>query len=97
MSELFAITEFCMLHEIDPSFIYSLQQEGLITITTNDSDNFVEEEELHRLEIYTRMHSQLGINTAGIDAISHLLEKMRNMQDELNALKTRLNLYEGTD
>lgn len=94
MSELFAITEYCTIHNIDPSFVYSLQQEGLITITTNDDNNFVEEEELHRLEIYTRLYSQLGINTEGIDAIAHLLDKMRNMQDELNALKTRLRLYE---
>lgn len=97
MSELFAITEFCTLHNVDPSFIFSLQQEGLITITTNDNNNFVEEEQLHRLEIYTRMHAQLGINPAGIDAISHLLEKVRNMQEELNALKTRLSLYEGDE
>ena len=94
MSELFAITEYCTVHNVDPSFVYSLQQEGLITITTDNDNNFVEEEELHRLEIYTRLHSQLGINAEGIDAISHLLEKMRSMQAELNALKTRLRLYE---
>lgn len=95
MSELFAITEYCMVHNIDPSFIYSLEKEGLISITTNEDNNFVEEEQLHSLEIYTRMYSTMGINPAGIDAISHLLEKMRNMQDELNALKNRLRLYES--
>lgn len=94
MSELFAITQFCAMHNIEPSFVYSLQEEGMITITTNDDNNFVEEEDLHRLEIYTRLYSQLGINPQGIDAISHLLEKMRTMQEELNALKTRLRLYE---
>ena len=94
MSELFAITEYCTVHNIDPSFIYSLQREGLISITTNEDNNFVEEEELHRLEIYTRMYTSLGINPEGIDAISHLLEKLRTMQEELNALKNRLSLYE---
>ena len=93
MSELFAITEFCTIHNVEPSFVYSLHQEGLIRID-NDA---IKEEELHRLEIYTRMHSQLGINPEGIDAISHLLEKMRNMQEELNSLKIRLRLYEHGD
>ena len=93
--ELFAITTYCSLHGIDHSFITSLSEEGLINITIENEDEFIEEEQLPDLEIYTRWHHEMGINTEGIDAIRHLVHKLRNMQSELNSLKARLRLYEG--
>lgn len=93
--ELFAITTYCSLHGIDHSFITSLSEEGLINITIENEDEFIEEEQLPDLEIYTRLHHEMGINTEGIDAIRHLVHKLRNMQSELNSLKARLRLYEG--
>jgi hypothetical protein len=93
--ELFAITTFCSLHGIDHSFITSLSEEGLINITVENNDEFIEEEQLPELEIYTRWHHDMGINTEGIDAIRHLVHKVRNLQAELNSLKARLKTYEG--
>ena len=93
--ELFAITTYCTIHGIDHSFITSLSSEGLISITVENEDEFIEEEELQNLELYTRWHHEMGINTEGIDAIRHLIEKIRNMQSELNSLKNRLKMYEN--
>jgi hypothetical protein len=93
-NELFAITTYCSLHGIDHSFITSLSEEGLINITVENNDEFIEEEQLPELEIYTRWHHDMGINTEGIDAIRHLVHKVRNLQSELNSLKARLKLYE---
>src|SRR5215213_3801921 len=92
--ELFAITTFCSIHGIDHSFIASLSNEGLINITVQNEDEFIEEEEVQNLELYSRWHHEMGINTEGIDAIRHLVEKIRNMQSELNSLKNRLRMYE---
>ena len=92
--ELFAITTYCSLHGIDHSFITSLSEEGLINITVENNDEFIEEEQLPELEIYTRWHHDMGINTEGIDAIRHLVHKVRNLQAELNSLKARLKAYE---
>jgi hypothetical protein len=93
--ELFAITTYCSLHGIEHSFITSLSEEGLINITVENNDEFIEEEQLPDLEIYTRWHHDMGINTEGIDAIRHLVHKVRNLQAELNSLKARLKTYEG--
>lgn len=93
--ELFAITTYCSLHGVDHSFITSLSNEGLINITIEDNDEFIEEEQLPELEIYTRWHHDMGINTEGIDAIRHLVHKLRDVQAELNSLKNRLQMYEG--
>jgi hypothetical protein len=92
--ELFAIATYCSIHGIDYSFITSLSNEGLIKITVENEDEFIEEEELQNLEIYTRWHHEMGINTEGIDAIRHLIERIKNMQYELNSLRNRLRMYE---
>jgi hypothetical protein len=93
--ELFAVTTFCSMHNVEQSFITSLNREGLITITVENNDQFIEEEQLPDLEIYTRLHHELGINLEGIDAIRHLVERLRNLQNELNSLKSRLSFYES--
>jgi len=93
--ELFAITTYCSLHGIDHSFITSLSEEGLINITVENNDEFIEEEQLPDLEIYTRWHHDMGINTEGIDAIRHLVHKVRELQAELNSLKARLKVFEN--
>jgi hypothetical protein len=90
--ELFAIRTFCMMHHLDHSFIATLRDEGLINITVENDDEFVDEDQLHELETYTRLHH--GINPEGIDAIRHLIDRLRQMQSELNSLKNRLKLYE---
>ena len=92
--ELFAITTYCSLHGIDHSFITSLSEEGLINITVDNDDEFIEEDQLPELEIYTRWHHDMGINTEGIDAIRHLVHKVRDLQAELNSLKARLKVFE---
>ena len=92
--ELFAITTYCSLHGVDHSFIASLQDEGLISITVEDNDEYIEEEQLPDLEIYTRWHHEMGINTKGIDVIRNLVSRLREAHNELNSLKNRLKLYE---
>lgn len=92
--ELFAVTTFCSVHNIEHSFISTLQAEGLIRITIENNDEFIEEEQLHDLEVYTRWHHEMGINPEGIDAMRHMLSKMRELQNELNLLKHRLQQYE---
>ena len=39
--------------------------------------------------VYRQIHDM-----EGIDVVSHLLERIRNMQDEIVLLKNRLRLYE---
>lgn len=95
--ELFAISSYCIIHNIDYSFISSLQNEGLIQITLENEDEFIDAEQLPELETYTRWHHELGINPEGIDAIRHLVHKIRDIQAEIQYLKSRLKLYEPED
>lgn len=94
-SEMFKISTWCTIHQIEYAFVDSLKSEGLISITSNEDGEFIEEEQLHTLEIYKRLHHELDINAAGIDAIRHLLNKIQGMQEEINELRNRLRFYEG--
>ena len=86
--------EFCTHHKVEYSFINSLQQFGLIEITTIEENRFIDTENLTELEKFVRLHYDLEINLEGIEAITYLLEKVKSLQHEINFLRNKLSLYE---
>ena len=56
---LIAIDEFCASHNIEISFISSLQQSGLIEITTIKESAFIEADQLQQLEKFVRLYYEL--------------------------------------
>ena len=95
VENLIAVNEFCVNHCIEISFISSLQQTGLIEITTVKETEFIDAGQLQQLEKFIRLYYELDINLEGIETISHLLQRINSMQDEIIALKNRLRLYES--
>lgn len=95
VENLIAVDEFCVNHCIEISFISSLQQTGLIEITTVKETEFIDAGQLQQLEKFIRLYYELDINIEGIETISHLLQRINSMQDEIIALKNRLRLYES--
>ena len=91
---LVAVDEFCAGHNIEISFISSLQQNGLIEITTIGETGFIDADQLPQLEKFVRFYYELDINFEGIETISHMLDRIRSMQEEIVALRNRLRLYE---
>jgi len=91
---LIEINNFCVNHNIEISFISSLQQTGLIEVTTQEETVFIEAEQLKQLEKYIQFYYELDINLEGIETITHLLQRIKAMQDEIQMLKNRLRLYE---
>lgn len=91
---LISTDEFCTHYHVEYSFINSLQQHGLIEITTIDEHSFIDHEHLKNVERLVRLHYDLDINLEGIEAITYLLNRVKNMQEEIITLKNRLRLYE---
>ena len=89
--------EFCDSHEIEPSFLSSLNEFGLIEITLIEEKKLIAESQLPKLEKLVRLHYDLEINLEGIDAIANLLERINKIQEENTILKNRLRLYERLD
>ena len=91
---LITVDEFCANHNIEISFISSLQQTGLIEITTIEETGFIDADQLQQLEKFIRLFYDLDINLEGIETITHLLQRINSMQDEIIAQTNRLRLYE---
>jgi hypothetical protein len=94
MENLIAANEFCACHNIEISFINSLQETGLIEITTIEETGYIPEDQLQQLEKFVHLHYELDINLEGIEAITHLLQRIGIMQGEITKLKNKLRLYE---
>jgi hypothetical protein len=86
--------EFCSSHNFEVSFIYTLQQYGLLEVITIEETIYLPASELAHAERIARLHNELGINIEGIDAIKHLLQRVETMQDEIVLLRNKLSLYE---
>jgi hypothetical protein len=85
--ELIPVKDFFIYHNIEYSFIDSLESSGLITITSVQHSSYIHPDELRKLEKFARLHYDLDINMEGIETINHLLEKIEEMQNELLQLK----------
>lgn len=96
-ADLIILDEFCASHQLEISFVRSLEEHGLIeTIIVNET-LCIPGDELSKLEQIIRLHQELNINPEGIDAINLLLKRIENMQNEITELRNKLNFYEDSE
>lgn len=93
-TELITITEYCVNYNVEPDFIGSLEESGIIVLQNIGQEKFIHMEQLRELSRYIHFHYDLHINIEGIDAIRHLLTKVNHLQEEIQGLKDRLHLHE---
>ncbi len=93
-SDYITITEICLHHHIEESFLYQLEEFELIRIKSVKGQPKLHMEELPKLEKMLRLHRELHINLEGIQSIYHLLERMSDMQEELKFLRNKLDRFE---
>jgi len=89
------VDEFCASHKIEISFVSSLQNSGLIDLTTIRETDFIELEQLQKLEKFIRLYYELDINLEGIETINYLLQRINSMNEEMTVLRNTLRLYES--
>ena len=97
MENLIPANEFCANYNISISFIRSLQENGLMEITTSEETEYIPASRLHELERIIRLHYEMDINLEGIETIIHLLHQINSMQDEITDLRNRLRIYESNE
>jgi uncharacterized membrane protein len=91
--QLIPAKDFCIYHNVEYSFINSLEDSGLISITSVEQSAYISADEIQKLEKLIRLHYDLDINLEGIETIYHLLEKVEQMQKEILHLKNRIADY----
>ncbi len=87
--------EFCLHYGISYELICSLSDAGLIEIITIETIDCLYLEQVPQIEKLVRIYNELEVNTPGIEVIMHLLERIKQMQQEMRALQRRLSLYES--
>ena len=96
MSENKLLYSECLrIYEVEESFIDSLHEVGLIRVVGLDEERFIEYDDLPDLEQFIRWHYEMDINVEGIDALRHMLEKVRSLQSEIAQLRHELQFYKS--
>ena len=96
-TEMIMLDEFCASHQVEVSFIHSLEETGLIETVAVNQALYIASDDLPKLEQITRLHQDLNINPEGIDAVNHLLRHIEEMKQEIVQLRNRIRFYEEND
>ena len=91
---LIPVNEFCAFHRITYNFISNLSDAGLIELIIIEDSQYLQQDAIQDIEKLVRLHTELDINPEGIEAITHLLHRMHMMQQQIQVLQQKLDLYE---
>ncbi len=91
---LILINKLCTHYEVEMILFSNLHELGIIEIHTIEDAHFIHEDKIDVVEKVIRIHKDLNINLEGVDTVLNLLEKINDLQAELNTVKNRLRLYE---
>jgi len=89
-----SVKTFCEHHGVGESFVRSMYEYEILHIDFEQGEGKLHLEDLPLLEKMARLHNELDINPEGIQAIHHLLGQVESLQQEVAALKRRLNTLE---
>lgn len=92
-TNLIPIIDFCTYHQIETTFIQSLEEFGLLQTTEVQKKVCVNIDELEKLEKYLRLFQEMNINLEGLHAVAHLLELLQQKDDQILALKNELSYF----
>ncbi len=92
--ELIPAGEFCAHYHVEFSFITHLHESGLIGLAIRDGAAFLPADEIPELEKFVRWRYDLSINPEGIEALSYLLNRLDDLQQQNRTLRNKLQRYE---
>ena len=92
-TDLIIVREYCQKSHVGPSFIVSLEEDGLIDIRVVDGERYLLESQLQDLERFIRWHEDLSVNIEGIGVIHELMGRLHEMQHELDQLRREVRVF----
>ncbi|HET8827959.1 MAG TPA: chaperone modulator CbpM [Pelobium sp.] len=88
------LATLCTHYKVEMDFIFELSENDLLEITYLKTEPCIHHERVIYLEKMLRLHQDLQINIAGIDAVFNLLNQVEDLQAEVNELRNRLKVFE---
>jgi len=95
IKDFIPVIQLCSHYKVEISFFNELNEVGLIDITTIEQTLYLHQDKINDVEKMIRIHRELNVNTEGIDVVFNLLQKVDDLQNELNNVQNRLRLYEN--
>lgn len=93
-NHLISVSDFCVYHSIEFSFVQLLEQQGLVETITVERAVYIEPDQLGRLEKFVRLHQDLAIHPEDLDVVNELLERVEALQNQIVQLQNQLLFYE---
>lgn len=84
---LFNIVDICHSHKMETTFIQELHANGLIEMIILESEAYIDESQLPRLEKYANLYYDLQLNMEGLEIVENLLNRIRDLQQEIQTLR----------
>lgn len=91
---LIPIKQLCRHYQVEISLFSELHNLGIIEVLTIEDTHFIHKDKINVVEKVVRIQNDLSVNLEGVDTVFNLLDKINELQNELNNLKNRLRLYE---
>ncbi len=91
---LISVREFVAYHQLDLSFVVTLEERGMLDIITIESLPYLHPDQLGPLERLIRLHRELAVHVDDLDIVAHLLERLERAQEQVSELQNRLTFYE---
>jgi len=88
--ETISVSHLCAHYKTESQFFERLEAFGLIHLIHEEETPAIEVESIKEVERWIHLHYDLNINMEGLDAISHLLQRMKQLQSELIQVKSQL-------
>lgn len=92
--EYISVERLCGHYEVAIEFFSNLNEMGRVRVITIKKTPCVHRDSLSEIERMIRLHRDLEVNPEGIDVILNLLDRVTQLQKELQRAKNRLHLYD---
>ncbi len=88
-TQLYNINDICQSYKIENTFILELSNYGLIEIQYIESQPYLNEEHLSKIERFYTWHHELDLNFPALDVVDQLLEKINVLQERVRILNNK--------
>lgn len=92
--EYILVTDFCQHHHLEISFIHSLRERGMVEVGQREEGEFLHMDAMNHLEKLVRLHQDLNIHPDDLDVVADLLDRLDELQEEVDKAKARLRFFE---
>ncbi|MGB9716584.1 MAG: MerR family transcriptional regulator [Thermodesulfovibrionales bacterium] len=87
---LYMISVVSEILHVHPQTLRLYEREGLVCPKRNKRQRLYSEEDIERLSMILRLTRDLGVNKAGVEVILRLMQRLENMQREIEEMMNYL-------